>query len=65
VLETAGVLVTDPYVQDPNVVPVERVLEEADVVFVATPHKVYRELAVPADTVVIDVWNCLGTQTSS
>ena len=64
-LETAGVLVTDPYVQDPDVVPVERVLEEADVVFVATPHKVYRELAVPADTVVIDVWSCLGTQTSS
>ena len=63
VLETAGVLVTDPYVPDPDVVPVEQVLGESDVVFVATPHKVYRELAVPADTVVIDVWSCLGTQT--
>ena len=60
VLETAGVLVTDPYVPDPDVVPVERVLEEADVLFVATPHKAYRELAVPPETVVIDVWGCLG-----
>ena len=42
VLETAGVLVTDPYVQDPHVVPVERVLEEAAVPLVATPHQVYR-----------------------
>jgi UDP-N-acetyl-D-mannosaminuronic acid dehydrogenase len=65
VLETASVLVTDPYVQDPDVVPVERLLEEADVVFVATPHKVYRELVVPADTVLLDVWNCLGTQAPS
>lgn len=60
VLETAGVLVTDPYVADPDVVPITRVLQESDVLFVATPHKAYRGLLPPADAVVIDPWSCLA-----
>lgn len=58
-LEAASVLCTDPYVNDKSLVPVERVLEEADVIFVATPHKVYRSLQIPAATRVVDVWNCV------
>ncbi|CAN5890172.1 nucleotide sugar dehydrogenase [soil metagenome] len=58
-LETAGVLCHDPYVPDPSLVPLERVLEEADVLFLATPHKVYRELEIPPEKLVIDIWNCL------
>jgi len=58
-LEAREVLCTDPYVVDPTLVPLERVLAEASVLFVATPHKIYRELALPEDRVVIDVWSCL------
>lgn len=58
-LEAREVLSTDPYVSDPALVPLERVLAEARVLFVATPHKVYRELSIPADRIVIDVWSCL------
>jgi UDP-N-acetyl-D-mannosaminuronic acid dehydrogenase len=58
-MEAAEVLCTDPYVEDPRLVPLERVLKEADVLFVATPHQVYRTITVPAGRTVVDVWNCL------
>jgi UDP-N-acetyl-D-mannosaminuronic acid dehydrogenase len=56
-LESRRVLCHDPYVSDPSFVPLERLLAEAEVLFVATPHRAYRGLAVPAGRVVIDVWN--------
>jgi UDP-N-acetyl-D-mannosaminuronic acid dehydrogenase len=59
-LEARQVLCTDPYVPDPTLVPLERVLAESDVLFVATPHRVYRELPPQHGKTVIDVWNCLS-----
>jgi len=59
-METRQVLCTDPFVRDPRLVPLERVLEESDVLFVATPHRAYRGLAVPPGRTVIDVWRCIG-----
>ncbi|HEY9422357.1 MAG TPA: nucleotide sugar dehydrogenase [Thermoanaerobaculia bacterium] len=58
-LEAREVLCTDPYVPDPALVPLERVLAESDILFVATPHKAYRQLPPQSDKIVIDVWNCL------
>src|SRR5262249_35494521 len=58
-LEARQVLCTDPYVPDPTLVPLERVLAESDVLFVATPHRVYRELPPQEGKTVIDVWGCL------
>ena len=53
------VLMTDPYVTvDPNLVPLEQVLDEADVIVVATPHPDYA--AITTDKPVADVWNILG-----
>jgi UDP-N-acetyl-D-mannosaminuronic acid dehydrogenase len=53
------VLMTDPYVTvDPELVPLERVLEEADVLIVATPHPEYA--GITTDKPVADVWNVLG-----
>jgi UDP-N-acetyl-D-mannosaminuronic acid dehydrogenase len=58
-LEARAVLCTDPYVRDPGLVPLERVLAESDVLFVATPHRCYRSLPPLAGKPVIDIWNCL------
>jgi len=58
-LEAKTVLCTDPYVPDPSLVPLERVLAEARVLFVATPHACYRALPPLTDKIVIDIWNCL------
>jgi UDP-N-acetyl-D-mannosaminuronic acid dehydrogenase len=52
------VLMTDPYVTvDPDLVPLEQVLDEADVLIVATPHPEYRGLVT--DKPFADVWNVL------
>jgi len=59
-LEARRVLCTDPFVRDPTLVPLERVLAESDVVFLATPHDRYRGLRLPARTATIDLWGCLG-----
>ena len=60
-LEARQVLCTDPYVPDPGLVPLERVLAESNVLFVATPHAVYRQLPPQEGKTVIDVWSCLRT----
>jgi UDP-N-acetyl-D-mannosaminuronic acid dehydrogenase len=53
------VMMTDPYVTtDPDLVPLGQVLEEADVLIVATPHPEYA--SVVTDKPVADVWNILG-----
>ena len=59
-LEARRVLCCDPYVNDPTFVPMERVLNESQFLFVGTPHKAYRGLKIPADKHVIDVWSCLA-----
>jgi UDP-N-acetyl-D-mannosaminuronic acid dehydrogenase len=58
-LEARAVLCTDPQVSDPSLVPLERVLTEAAVLFVATPHACYRALPPLKDKIVIDIWSCL------
>ena len=59
-LEARRVLCTDPYVPDPELVPLERVLAESDVLFVATPHRRYRGLVPPPEAHVVDIWGCLA-----
>ena len=59
-LEARQVLCTDPLVQDPGLVPLERVLAEAQVLVVGAPHRVYRGLALRPGTHVVDVWGCVA-----
>lgn len=55
----ASVIGTDPYVSDdPNLVPLEEVLERADLLIVGAPHRVYADLKT--DLPVVDIWNLLG-----
>ncbi len=54
------VLTTDPYVKsDPNLSPVDEVIEESDVLILCVPHTVYRDLDLHGRPVV-DVWNFWG-----
>lgn len=53
------VLSTDPYVTtDDSLVPLERVLAEADVLVIAAPHAEYKSLQTL--TPIVDVWNFTG-----
>jgi UDP-N-acetyl-D-mannosaminuronic acid dehydrogenase len=56
-VEAREVLCTDPYVQDPSLVPLEQALASADIFVLGAPHSVYQSLSFPADKQVVDVWN--------
>jgi len=55
----ARVLCTDPYVPDARLVPLERVLEESEILIVGAPHRQYRDLDLRGRDVV-DIWGALG-----
>jgi UDP-N-acetyl-D-mannosaminuronic acid dehydrogenase len=57
--KAAGTLCTDPYVRtDPGLVPLEEVLEAADLLIIGAPHPDYRD--VRTELPVVDIWNLLG-----
>jgi UDP-N-acetyl-D-mannosaminuronic acid dehydrogenase len=49
-----SVACSDPFVEDPDLVPIERVLEVSDVVVVGAPHSCYAGLVT--DLPVVDIW---------
>jgi UDP-N-acetyl-D-mannosaminuronic acid dehydrogenase len=54
-----GVVATDPYVTtDDSLVPLDEVLDKADLLVIAAPHKEYAGLQT--NKPVVDVWNLLG-----
>jgi UDP-N-acetyl-D-mannosaminuronic acid dehydrogenase len=51
-----SVLCTDPFVaNDPNLEPLETVLDQSDVLIVGAPHEMYSHLDTPKP--IIDIWN--------
>jgi UDP-N-acetyl-D-mannosaminuronic acid dehydrogenase len=53
------VLCTDPYVtSDPDLVPLDQVLEEADLLVIGAPHKPYADF--PSTVPVVDIWGIRG-----
>jgi UDP-N-acetyl-D-mannosaminuronic acid dehydrogenase len=58
-LRAKKVLCSDPFVQDPKLVPMEQVTAEADVIFIGAPHKAYANLQARPLQVIVDVWNCV------
>ncbi len=54
-----SVLCTDPYVEvDPDLVPLDEVLERADFLIIGAPHNIYAD--IETDLRVVDVWNLRG-----
>jgi UDP-N-acetyl-D-mannosaminuronic acid dehydrogenase len=61
--KTKQVLTTDPYVTvDPELKPLEDVIEKSDVLVLCAPHRQYRDLQLDGKPVV-DVWGYLGQGT--
>ena len=57
--KAGSVLCTDPFVTtDPNLVPLDQVLENADVLVIGAPHAAYA--ALKPKQAVVDIWNLLG-----
>lgn len=58
-IECKEVLITDPYVQDERIVPVEEVIAKSDILIVGAPHEVYVDLDTK-NKPLIDIWNFYG-----
>ena len=58
-LEAKKVLCSDPYVTDETFVGADFLIENSDIIVIATPHKTYAGLDTKGKNVV-DVWNILG-----
>lgn len=57
--KAAEVLCSDPYVKtDPGLLPVDDVVERADLLIIGAPHEAYASLDV--DKPVVDIWNLFG-----
>ncbi|HET6214046.1 MAG TPA: nucleotide sugar dehydrogenase [Micromonosporaceae bacterium] len=57
-LKARDVLCTDPYVRDDRLVPLDEVLDRADVLVIAAPHAQYRNLRT--DKPIADMWGFTG-----
>jgi UDP-N-acetyl-D-mannosaminuronic acid dehydrogenase len=58
-IKAQRVLCTDPYVTvDPDLLPLDVVLQESDLLIICSPHKHYAELQTTVP--VIDIWNLRG-----
>jgi UDP-N-acetyl-D-mannosaminuronic acid dehydrogenase len=55
----ADVLYSDEFAQDPTFVSKEKLVESCEVVIVGAPHSVYRELKIPPQVEVVDLWGVL------
>lgn len=58
--EAKEVLCSDPYIKDERFVSEEELIRRSDIIILATPHKVYRDLKIGEGKVVVDVWNFFG-----
>ena len=56
VLEAAGVLCSDPYIQEQGFVESEELVKRSDIILLAAPHSSYRQLDTKGKPLV-DVWN--------
>jgi UDP-N-acetyl-D-mannosaminuronic acid dehydrogenase len=56
-VEAKQVLCTDPYVRSSDLLPVDVVVKQADIVILGVPHSIYRELQIPSEKIIIDIWN--------
>jgi len=57
--KAAAVLCTDPYVKsDPDLLPLEEVVERSDLLIVGTPHAAYRDLKTHKP--LVDIFNLFG-----
>jgi len=59
-LESRGVCCSDVYISEEGFVAPEELVEQADVIILAAPHKEYATLQVPEKKVVVDIWNMWG-----
>ncbi len=55
-VEAREVICTDPFVKDPTLVSLDEAIARADIVILGAPHSEYRDLQIPKNKKIVDVW---------
>jgi UDP-N-acetyl-D-mannosaminuronic acid dehydrogenase len=55
----ASVLCSDPYVNDPDLIHIDKVLQQADVLIIGAPHARYADIEF-GDRTLVDIWGLTG-----
>ncbi len=58
--ESRAVRCSDVYIREPDFVDSMELIDKSDVIVIGTPHKEYRNLRIPEDKIVVDIWNIFG-----
>lgn len=58
--EAKKVLCSDVYIHESDFVSVENLIDNSDIIILATPHREYQNLAISEDKILVDVWNFYG-----
>ena len=61
----ARVLTSDAFATDPSFVSLEQLVAESDIIVLGAPHEAYRDIDLPTETEVVDVWGFFGSRVSS
>ena len=59
-IEARTVLCSDVYICDEGFVSASDVIEQSDIIILATPHREYTELKIKKGKVLVDIWNFYG-----
>jgi UDP-N-acetyl-D-mannosaminuronic acid dehydrogenase len=55
----AHVLYSDEFAQDPTFIEKEELVAASDIIIIGVPHSAYRQLRIPAQVEVVDLWNII------
>ncbi len=55
----AKVLCTDEYAKDIELLPLDKVISESKIIIIASPHDAYKEIKIPKDKIIVDIWNII------
>lgn len=58
----AKVYYSDEYAKNPNFVSKEELIKQSEVIIVAVPHSAYKNLEIPNNKEVVDLWNVTKTR---
>ena len=58
--ESKKVLCSDCYIDDPKFIPHKQLIDESDIIILGVPHTQYKNVCIPENKVVVDVWNLWG-----
>lgn len=59
-IEAKEVRCSDVYIQEEGFVSAEDLISSSDIVILGTPHKEYKQLEIPEQKTLVDVWNFYG-----